>query len=253
MNAEVLPDNLVRAGFLADGEDGQVDPGAIVVAWDRPTDAPDGAVQVYVNGQLAAVCDDPARREMVAPADSGDTLAVALIATDVASADGDHAGLLTPQQRGSRALLRWPRLAAAGSEASVEIFGNGGGGEIDFQTPLSDRPIDWFANSAGRWGFGLCSQGEGGFGYDAAQALGLGRGAFGIGEWGFDADWLSWLSEPLAAGEHRLAAVARDRLGNAVADPPEAAVTIVEPPPRVAEMSISQDTGGRLSLAWQTL
>lgn len=245
MTARLLPSGDVHAVPLT-GDDA---PAELRVRWT--CDSPADGFQVYVNGELAAVTDDPADRQISVVTDGAELLAVAVIAADTTELDEDQSHLLQPQQRGRRARLTWPRLNAAPLGAMVNIFGNGGAGAIDFVMPLNREPIEWF-DATGKWGFGLGGFGRDDFGRGGSRAVGFGAGAFGRGEFGFDVKLASWLSEALDAGEHRFAAVGCDDLGNASPAPAaEASLTLHEIPARVAELSAEADPAGAIRLTWQ--
>jgi hypothetical protein len=52
------------------------------------------------------------------------------------------------------------------------------------------------------------------FGYDSAAAVGFGKGSFGCGWFGLDADTIEWLSPPLKAGVYRFSVMVVDGTGN---------------------------------------
>ncbi len=241
--AQLLPDNLVRVAMVADGRSDEGDAGAAVVRWSLPGDTPaDSLVQVYVNGQLAAVSDDPDQRELLVATPvrtAWPAAAVQVVAISPAESGDDFRRLLGPQPRGGRVLLRWPRTNGAPLDATVNVFGNGGAGEIDFDRPVNAQPIDWFPDGYGKWGFGLTEFGDDCFGYDSSLSIGFGLGGFGIGEFGFDAEWAEWLSDDLPEGVHQFALIGSDGLDNAGSASPPASVTIVPPPPQIRRVSLS--------------
>jgi len=251
VTAQRLDDNLVRVSVLADGDDGAIDPGAAVVQWTWPADG--RVFQVYLNGELSAWTSDPAQRELIAGTDASDLLAVAVMAVDLAQVETSFADRLTPQQRGRRVLLRWPRTNDAPLGATVNLFTDGGSGTIDFDTALNREPIDWFEGTAGKWGFALGGFGGDDFGHGGSRAVGLGPGGFGLGEFGFDAAMAAWLSDALGPGTHTFAAVAADALGNvAPGAPPQTAVTLSEPPGRIGGLEVEGVGTDAVGLTWQT-
>ncbi len=52
------------------------------------------------------------------------------------------------------------------------------------------------------------------FGFDGSAAVGFGCGVFGRGEFGFDADWIQWVSGELANGLYRFGVKVADAFGN---------------------------------------
>ncbi len=244
----VLDASLIEVFWPADGGDARLDPGAVGVRWAAPPGLPaDRLFQVYLNGELAGATGDPDEQELIVPADpSGEaaSIAAAVVAVGPGHGGDDHSAVLDPQQCGGRALLRWPRPGSADPAATVNVYGNGGSGAIDYGTPLNDRPIAMFPDGSGRWGFGLGGFGGDDFGRGGGRSPGWGLGGFGVGEFGVDSAWARWLSGPLGPGAHRLAAVARDGLGNADESPPvEVDLTIVDPPAPIASAAITDDAG----------
>jgi len=55
--------------------------------------------------------------------------------------------------------------------------------------------------------------GVGDFGFDGAAAVGFGRGSFGGGQFGLDADVIKWISRPLQAGVYKFAVKVSDKFG----------------------------------------
>jgi hypothetical protein len=77
------------------------------------------------------------------------------------------------------------------------------------------------------------------FGYDSAAAAGFGKGSFGNGQFGLDADTIEWVSPVLAAGEYRFAVRVIDDRGNASSGSETEPITVT-PAARPAEkLSIS--------------
>ncbi len=250
---DILADNLVRVAALAESD--RPESAALLVRFSMPAELAGRLVQVYVNGELAAATERAEQRELLVPAPpSPDWPAadVRLLAVQPRDADEDFSALLGEQPRGGRVRLRWPRTNNVPPGSTLNVFGNGEAGAIDFAWPLNERPIPWWPDGVGMWGFGLAPFAEADFGGDCAAMSGcpgFAVGGFGIGQFGFDAEWASWLSPPLAGGQHRLAVVVLDELGNASPPSPEVEATIVPLPPRVAEPAVAGDAD-RLVISW---
>ena len=252
--AELLDDNLVSVAILSDGQTGQIAPAAIV-GWSVPPQLAGSLAQVYLDGQLSAASDDPGQCQLAVPLAIDPVrpaVRIQVVLVQPAEWSSDFASLLGPQANGGRALVRWPQTHAP-LGTTVNVFANGGQGEIDWATPLNRSPIEWYPGGLGLWGFGLAEFGGAAFGFDINDQgpPGFGCGGFGIGEFGFDAGWAEWLSDPLAAGTYCLAVVASDELGNAGAASPAAMATIVPLPTMIGELTVAAGTSGGAMLSWQ--
>jgi hypothetical protein len=51
------------------------------------------------------------------------------------------------------------------------------------------------------------------FGYDASAAVGFAKGAYGLGQFGLDADMIEWMGPRLPAGQYRFAVRVADESG----------------------------------------
>ena len=65
------------------------------------------------------------------------------------------------------------------------------------------------------------------FGYDSAAAVGFGKGSFGHGWFGLDADTIEWTSLPLEAGIYKFAVVVSDEKENQSSVSETAPVTVI--------------------------
>jgi len=93
------------------------------------------------------------------------------------------------------------------------IYSNDGSGEIDYDGEASGEVAIWPAwQDKGGWG--LSRFGMSDMGFDGSAAVGFGRGVFGEGEFGFDADRTRWLSGELADGLYRFGVKVVDASGN---------------------------------------
>lgn len=248
--ADLVPINLIHAATLVEGN--RPEAGALLVRWSLPPDLVGRIVQVYVNGTLCATSEDPLQRDMLVPAmavPAWPAVDVQLVAIDPSESSDDFSHLLASQSSGCRALLRWPRINNVPRGSTLKVFGNSGDGPIDLTSPLNHRPIQWWPDGVNQWGFALAPFGLADFGGDADDACGFGVGGLGIGQFGFDAEWASWLSDPLPPGQHSFVVVVCDELGNESPPSPEAAVTICDLPPRVADLAVAGDAG-ELAVSW---
>jgi len=204
--AQVLPMGLLRGGDVV------ALPGLVLVGWEGGET--ENYFQVYVDGRWAGVTELPQQRMLLVEweHDHPSKLEVVWVTpkdryTDfgrelsgIADTDGVHAVLLVP------------RVSDLPVASQLELYGNGGSGEIDYSEAIVTQPV--WANPLDKWGFGLEAFGEGDFGYSGTGAVGWGLGSFGVGEFGFDADELMLTTGALSAGEYQFAVRLVDEFGN---------------------------------------
>lgn len=190
--------------------EGGEDAGAVHVWWSAPEQG-ERVVQVYLDGRLVEVSQDPSVRELWLICDRRRAHRVELVAVDVNDPDGvwkEH----------PEALRSWE--PAVRGEASLAVMRDEG---LPVDTHLKvlvdgevvDRGAMWPA-SEHRGGFGGIF-GVGEFGYDAATGLGLGFGELGIGPLGSDGTAWRWRRGGLPGGAHEVELGAEDTAGRVVA------------------------------------
>jgi len=118
--------------------------------------------------------------------------------------------------------------------ATAKIYFDGGTGEIDYENPLTDTPVNLWSAWQDKSGFGMSRFGVSDFGYDSAAAVGFGRGSFGNGKFGLDADTIEWTSPPMETGVYKFAVVVIDEKDNQSSVSETATVTVT-PAARPAE------------------
>lgn len=246
---DLLPASRVSTWRIIDGGANQpAEPTALLVRWTVPNHLPAGCLfQVYISRRLHAATAQPTDRSLVVSLDSPPArslLDVQVIAVAPAHAATDFAHLLPANPLANRVRLRWPRIQSAHPAATFQLFSNAGHGEIDFASPLLPRPLPLFAPGT-KIGLGFGAFGRHDFGFDSARAPGLGLSLFGLDQFGFDTDAVEWLSPPLPPGSFRFALVCYDALGNA-APPIETAVNILAPPAPLAACQLALDDQQRL-------
>lgn len=207
--------NRVRAYALAAGvgADGKVinEPLSVLVHWQ--SDYKDKLFQVYVNGQLCGFTEALSQRQAVVSFGSSwqSPVRIEVFAVEPYQVINDYSNEFE-FTGGNRVRLSWIRKAAVPAGSFVDIFSNGGSGQIDYQEPVKEG-LPYWGVWQDKWGFGLCCFGAGGFGYDGNGAVGFGRGYFGDGELGFDSEELEWISSELQAGEYQFGIRIRDKDG----------------------------------------
>jgi len=104
----------------------------------------------------------------------------------------------------------------------AKLHGNNGSGDIDWDVPLADSPIDLFPNGAGIYGFGYSSFGNTPFGKPApVDVLGWGNVPFGKGRWGYGAAKITVTVTVHACGDYKFGFSHYDKAGNKHAGSPE--------------------------------
>lgn len=176
------------------------------------------AHQAYLNGRLAAWTKLPAQRWLLLDAPAGPAR-VTVAAVPPALAGQDLSAELPADDRQPGWVFR-PRVLrdiACRRGDWLELLDDHATGLLD-PAPVARAEL-WPAWMP-RWAFGEDVFGQGGFGYDGHNALGLGRGAFGAGPFGFESDLVSLeaaLDEP---GRHQLVLRIRGRDGRTASLPP---------------------------------
>jgi hypothetical protein len=205
------------------------------VSWHSSHD--DKLHQVYVNGQFAGVTLDAQQRQMAihVPSSFETAVRIQVFAVTPEQAHIDFSGMIEPliSQTGRVriSILRQQNLPLG---ATAQIYSDQGTGQIDYDAPLNSFPVSVWPAWQDKAGFGLSMFAISDFGYDAAAAIGFGKGSFGHGEFGVDADIFEWISAPLEAGVYKFAVKIFDQAGNASSSAETRQVTVT-PAARPAE------------------
>jgi hypothetical protein len=83
------------------------------------------------------------------------------------------------------------------------------------------------------------------FGYDSAAAIGFGKGSYGNGQFGLDADTFEWVSTPLQAGVYKFALKVTDEAGNESNSSETVQITVIpaaKPAEQVSIFSFDKQT-----------
>ena len=217
--------NCVRAFGLAAGIEasgGAVnEPLCALVKWRSEHE--DKLHQVYVDGEFAGVTTEFAQREIVVPIrccqSSGAGIEVYAVEPDEAHIDFGQ-GLESHGKRG-RVELGWMRGMQLPFGGKAEVYSDGGCGEIDYESPVTQEGILLWPSWQDKAGFGIGRFGVGDFGFEGCATVGLGLGMFGKGEFGFDADEICWISGELEAGQYKFAVETTDQSGRVCSSPVE--------------------------------
>jgi hypothetical protein len=201
-------------GVGADGRHAAVSGAALVIWYSSRTDM---LYQVYLNGRFAGSTIDGEQRRLVvqSPNSPQSAVRVTVIGVEPADAHVDFADDLEQVVPCSgRVRLTFLRSQGLPLDATANIYGDNGTGQIDYAAPINAVPIPIWPCRQDKAGFGMAQFGTGDFGYDAAASVGFGKGALGYGQLGLDADSLEWISPLLSFGEYRFGVRIADASGN---------------------------------------
>ena len=87
--------------------------------------------------------------------------------------------------------------------------------------------------------------GFGDFGYDSSAAVGFGKGNFGNGQFGIDADVIEWISGSLQSGVYKFAIKITNTAGNESSSSQTGQITVIpaaRPAERVTITSFDKQT-----------
>jgi hypothetical protein len=211
----------------------------------RATTGRSTPVQCYVSGRLlrwqypdqGGVCfelPELAERE-----------SIALLGVEEGCQEQDFFTQAFPQAPAERIRAEIPRRLKDPPGSSIRISIGAPGSQVADRV-AGQIPI----HPNGRMPGGLGQSLQGAFGFDGTDSPGL-SGAFGLGEWGFDARALTWSSEPLGPGTYPVRIEVIDADGNASA-PQDSQVTLHSYAAGASEAQIQQyhrDTD-TLELSW---
>lgn len=209
--------------------------------------------QVYLNGRLAGITVDAQQRQMVvqAPSSFEAAVRVEVVSVEPREAHVDFSAQIDPPSNlSARVKLVFLRSQDLPVGATLNVYFDGGTGQIDYGQALNESPITVWPCPQDKAGFGLSRFGEGDFGWDSAAAIGFGKGCFGYGQFGLDADAIEWISPPLAEGTYRFGVKAIDPAGNMSAACEMGPLTIVPPARPAARLDIASfdEQTGRVTL-----
>lgn len=169
--------------------------------------------QIYVNGKLAGETKSIHTPKQLSAPVSG-SFVWQIIAIDPADKGTDYSSFLDySDTHGNKVELRWPRRSTELEVGSyVNIYWDAGTGTIIDTTAINSSPIYNFPPNTPAWGFGLGGFGDL-FGYDG-EGIGFGMGNFGVGEFGFDCDYVTWKSAAMPPDVYKFTTMQYDSVGN---------------------------------------
>ncbi|UCF43861.1 MAG: hypothetical protein JSV99_02750 [Planctomycetota bacterium] len=173
--------------------------------------------QVYVNGWYAGSTLDGQQRQMMVqiPTSLETAVRIEVFAVEAEQANTDFSSEIESSMgQCGRAKIDMLRSQKVPIGATVQLYSDGGSGEIDYNSPLNDSPVRVWPAWQDKTGFGMARFGTSDFGFDGSAAVGFGKGVFGRGEFGFDADVLEWTSPLLETGIYKFAVKVTDEGGS---------------------------------------
>jgi hypothetical protein len=198
--------------------------------------------QVYVDGRYAGATADSEQRQIIVqiPTSLETAVRIEVFAVEAGKADMDFSSELDPLPADSgRVRIVLLRSQNIPIDATAQIYFDNGTGEIDYATPLTDRPIRIWPARQDKAGFAMSRFGIGDFGYESAAAVGFGKGNFGNGQFGLDADAIEWVSPLLSGGVYKFAVKVSDAAGNQSAGAESGEVTVIRGARPAEQVSVS--------------
>jgi len=197
-----LPD-----GIVADGRHVAISHTALVT-WRSALEGK--LYQVYVNGTFAGATLDAGQRQLIVrtPVSLESAVRVEVVAVCPQDAARDFGSELAGPAGGGRVKLTLLRSQSLPIAGALNIYCDKGTGVIDYA--------------------------KGDFGYESAAAVGFGKGSFGRGGFGLDADVIEWTSPVLPLGTYRFGVTVLDTAGaESLADETEPVAVIPAATPAV--------------------
>ena len=190
------------AGIRADGQFIK-EPRVALVKWRSSWS--DKFHQVYVNGRYAGSTLDSLQRQLIVPIPMSFECPVRIevFAVDSEYVDTDFSSELDhPSVDNGRVKITLLRSQNLPISATSNIYFDNGTGQINYENPLTSIPIQIWPALQDKAGFSMSRFVLSDFGWDSAAAVGFGKGSFGYGQFGLDADTIEWTSQILPVGTY---------------------------------------------------
>jgi hypothetical protein len=198
--------------------------------------------QVYVNGRYAGTTLDSEQRQLLVPVPTSPECPVRI---EVFTVDSEHADtdfsseLIKGAVDSGRVTITLLRSQNLPMDAAADIYFDDSSGQIDYENPLTSKPIRIWPAWQDKAGLGMSRFGLSDFGWDSAAAIGFGKGSFGSGQFGLDADTIEWTSPILPRGTYKFGVKVRDASGRQSTSSETVPITVT-PAARPAEgLSVS--------------
>jgi hypothetical protein len=171
----------------------------------------DKIIQCYVSGELVASAVPYQGSVEFTLTESLATDMVGLLAVDADGADENYwdQAFGTDLARVSRIKVQTPQLSLAYMPGDVWKVYVGAAGQAEADRLAHAQAF--FPGGRGSGGYGI-GYGDA-YGFDASGARGYGAN-FGRGEYGFDCDMLTWMSEPMPPGVYPVEVLVASACGN---------------------------------------
>ena len=198
--------------------------------------------QVYANGRYAWVTADSQQRQMVVqiPTSLERPVRIEVFAVEAEELNTDFSNELDSSTANSgRVRISFLRSQNLPIGSTAQIYFDNGTGEVDYDNPLNYSPIRIWPTWQDKAGFGMSRFSISDFGYDSAAAIGFGKGNFGQGQFGLDADTIEWVSHSMQAGVYKFAVNITDKVGNESSSSETGQVTVTPAARPAEQMSIS--------------
>ena len=227
------------AGIRADGQFLK-EPRVALVKW-RSTWS-DKFHQVYINGRYAGATLDCQQRQLIVhiPTSLECPVHIEVYAVEIEHVDIDFSSelILSPADS-SRITITLLRSQNLPTGATAQIYFDNCTGQIDYNNPINHTPINIWPAWQDKAGFGMSRLGLSDFGWDSTAAIGFGKGSFGYGQFGLDADTIEWTSPILPGGTYKFGIKIRDESGRQSTSSETGSITVT-PAARPAEgLSVS--------------
>ncbi len=198
--------------------------------------------QVYVNGQYAGTTLDSGQRQLIVqvPTSPESPVRIEVLAVEAEYADTDFSSeLARPPVDSGRTSITLIRSQNLPMGATADIYFDNGTGQVDYDNPITENPIRIWPAWQDKAGFAMSRFGLSDFGWDSAAAVGLGKGSFGCGQFGLDADTIEWTSPPLPSGTYKFGVKVMDASGRQSTGSETGAITVTPAAKPAEGLSIS--------------
>jgi hypothetical protein len=202
----------------------------------------DKSHQVYVNGRYAGTTLDCQQRQLLVPVPTSpdNPIRIEVFAIDEEYADTDFSRELERPSVGSgRVTITLLRSQNLPMDATADIYFDDGTGQIDYDNPITDKPIRIWTARQDKAGFGMSRFGLSDFGWGSAAAIGFGKGSLGHGQFGLDADTIEWISPTLPSGTYKFGVKVRDASGKQSTGSETGPITVTPAARPVEGLSVS--------------
>jgi hypothetical protein len=198
--------------------------------------------QVYVNGRYAGATLDNEQRQLLIPVPTSPECPVRIevFAVEPEYADMDFSSELDqPPVDSGRVTITLLRSQNLPMDAVADIYFDNSTGQIDYENPITGTSIRIWPAQQDKAGFAMSRFGLSDFGWDSAAAIGFGKGSFGYGQFGLDADTIDWTNPILPSGTYKFGVKVRDASGRQSTASETGPITVTPAARPAAGLSVS--------------